>query len=144
MIRCLYPVQVRICFQCFGLRGGPCLEPGALVHPLCLCDQMQVRHTDSNLLPCGSKLLPSKLATGRPYSIHHSCSTFSRACLPFFTEIPQLTLPLHGLSLLSCYFVCSLCSFYNVMQFASAFHSSTFTLIEAIYLITFFVSLKLL
>lgn len=67
------------------------------VQPLSFYDQIQERQIDSSLLSCRSKLLLSKLAAGLPHRIYHFCSTFSRACLLFFTEVPPPVLLMLGL-----------------------------------------------
>lgn len=100
----------------FSLRDlGPCLN--------CVSTIRCNREIDSSLLPCRRKRLPSKLVVGLSQSIHHSCSTFSWACLLFFTEIPPLNLQMLGLSFVHlCYFLLFLADglhFYNFLPCSS-------------------------
>lgn len=82
-------------FLTFSLRG-PLVR--TQVHQLCVCDQMWERQIDSSISPGSSRPPPSTWGVGLSRSIHHSCSNFSRARRPFFTEMPLLKLLTLGLS----------------------------------------------
>lgn len=77
-------------------------EEGLSSGPRCTHCVSTIRCKRDRLTPgpwlCRNKLLPSKLAVGLSRCIHHPCSTFSWACLRFFTEIPPLNLLMLGLS----------------------------------------------